>query len=364
LREKWKIDFENPEKMKNRLLLIMFMLNFVFFYSAHSQTMDLKEIFPIIYRTDISSLADSTKEDLYPKSSTTGAVHFYRGISYLHQRYYQEAIQDFKSARVDSTVSRSMCNFYIGIAFLELDLPDSIFEVCSYALGTPAANLKNPGYWENSPFSRDRIFFSFLIGTNEVLHYSTDTNLIDALFKYATRESKFYEAYVNYGNYCYTLGRYKKAVDLFTKALELDKTEDTILLLGLGYFYRHLADYKQSQKTYETLLSRHSDNAFGYNNRGCLYGYQEKYDLAVRDLNRAIKKNPRLMEAYCNRGLVYLKTGKWDKSITDFTTALQFQPDYGDAYYFRGFAKKTKGDLLGSVVDFTRALELKKNYQQ
>jgi len=326
--------------------------------------MELKEIFPVNYRTDISSLTDSSKEDLYPKSSTTGAVHFYRGISYMQQQYFREAIQDFKSARIDSTVSKSMCNFYIGMAFMELNLPDSILDVCSYALGVPPAKLRKPDYWENSPFSRDQVFFSFLIGTNEILHYSTDTTLIDVLFNYATKDSKFYEAHVNYGNYCYTIGRYKKAVDLFLKARELDKSEDTTLLLGMGYFYRLSADLGQSQKAYDMLLAGNPDYAFGYNNRGCLYGYLEKYDLALRDLNRAIKKNPRFMEAYCNRGLVYLKMGSWAKSIADFNNALQLKPDYGDAYYFRGFAKKAKGDLPGSIADFTRALELKNNPTQ
>jgi len=350
--------------MKNRLFLFLALSFFFFIKYVSGQTMELKEIFPVNYRTDISSLTDSTKEDLYPKSSTTGAVHFYRGISYLDQKYFREAIQDFKSARIDSTVSKSMCNFYIGIAFLELDLPDSILDVCSYALGVPVAKLKKPDYWENSPFSKDQVFFSFLIGTNEVLHNSTDTNLIDALFSYATKESKFYEANVNYGNYCYTIGRFKKAVDLFLKARELDKSEDTTLLLGMGYFYRLSADLGQSQKAYDMLLSSHSGYAFGYNNRGCLYGYLEKFNLAIRDLNRAIKKNPRFIEAYCNRGLVYLKMGKWDKSIADFTSTLQLQPGFGDAYYFRGFARKTKGDLPGSVIDFSRALELKKNPPQ
>jgi len=350
--------------MKNlRLLFFLFLLPLFFPSKLLSQAMELKELYTVEYKKDISSLLDSLKEDLYPKSSTTGAVHFYRGISYLQQKYYQEAIGDFKSARTDSTVSNTMCNFYIGLAYLELDLPDSIWDVCSFALAVPVTKLKKPDYWENSPFSKDMVFFSFLLGTNQVLHNSPDTALIDALFGFATKESKFFEAFVNYGNYCYTIGRYQKAVDLFLKARELDKTEDKLLLLGMAYFYRLSADLQQSEKAYNMLLAGNGDFALGYNNRGCLYGFLEKYDAALRDLNRAIKLNPRFTEAYCNRGLVYLKTQKWDKSITDFSTSLQFQPDNADAFYYRGFAKKTKGDLQGSVVDFTRALELKKNYQ-
>jgi tetratricopeptide (TPR) repeat protein len=349
---------------KPGLLRFLFLLPVLFPSLLFAQAMELRELYTVEYKKDISSLLDSLKEDLYPKSSTTGSVHFYRGLSYLHQKYYREAIGDFKSARIDSTVSKMMCNFYIGLAYLELDLPDSIWDVCSNALAVPVEKLKKPDYWENSPFSKDLVFFSFLLGTNQVLHTSSDTALIDALFGFATKESKFFEAFVNYGNYCFTIGRYQKAVDLFLKARELNKTEDKLLLLGMGYFYRLSADLKQSEKAYNMLLAGNGNFAAGYNNRGCLYGFLEKYDAALRDLNRAIKLNRSFAEAYCNRGLVYLKTQKWDNSIADFSTTLQFQPDNANAFYYRGFAKKNKGDLPGSVVDFTRALELKVNYQQ
>jgi len=360
LREKSKFAFEHPGIMK-KSQLFLFVLVFFSLRYAIGQTLEMKEIYRVYYRTDISSLADSTKEDLFPRSNTTGAIHFYRGINYLHQKYYSDAIRDFKEARKDTTLSKSLCNFYIGMAFMELDMPDSILSICSFALGIPVAQLKKPEFWENSPFTKDQVFFSYLIGTNEVLHSSTDTALIDALFGYSVKEPKFYEANFNYGNYCYTIGRYNKSVDFFLKARELDKAEDSTLLLGLGYFYRLAADLDQSQKAYDMLLSHYSNLAAGYNNRGCLFGYMEKYDASIHDLNKAIKKNPRLVEAYCNRGLVFLKTGKWDKSISDFSTVLQFKPEYSDAHYFRGFAKKNKGDLVGSVIDFTKAIELKKS---
>ena len=347
---------------KHLFLPVLFLFSMLW-YQGRGQALELKEIYPVSFKTDISSLADSTKEDLFPRSSTTGAVHFYRGISYMDQRNFIEAIQDFKTARNDSTLSKPLCNFYLGMAFLQLDLPDSIYSICSYALETTVENLKKAEYWENLPFAKDRVFFSYLLGTNELLHQSTDTLLIDALFGFSTKEPKFYEAFFNYGNYCFTIGRYKKAVDLFLKARELDKSEDSILLLGMGYFYRLAADLVQSQKAYDMLLSARTNDARGYNNRGCLYAFMEKYDKSIKDINRAIKKDSRLLPAYCNRGLVYLKTQKFNRAIADFTTAIQFQPDFGDAYYYRGFSRKAKGDIQGSVVDFTQAIELKKSME-
>ena len=348
---------------RKHLFLTHLLLFLLVCIQGWGQALELKEIYTVSYRTDISSLADSTKDDLFPRSTTTGAVHFYRGISYMEEKSYIEAIQDFKIARNDSTLSKTICNFYLGMAFMQLDLPDSIYSICSYALETSVSEFKKPEYWENLPFTKDRVFFSYLLGTNEVLHQSIDTALIDALFGFSTKESKFYEAHYNYGNYCFTIGRFKKAVDLFLKARDLNKSEDSILLLGMGYFYRLSGDLAQSEKAYDMLLISRPNDARAYNNRGCLFGFMEKFDKSISDLNKALKKNNRLLPAYCNRGIVYLKMQRFERAIRDFTTAIQFQPDFGDAYYYRGFARKAKGDIPGSVVDFTQAIALKKSME-
>ncbi|MCX6287917.1 MAG: tetratricopeptide repeat protein [Bacteroidetes bacterium] len=319
----------------------------------------LRELCVLDYKTDFSTLADKYKEDLFPKSNAKSAIHFYRGISLLKQGMYVESIRDFKIARQDTNINRNMCNFFIALSYMQLHMKDSILSICGTTLNVPGQELMKPEYWNNAEFTKERVFISYILGTNQVLNKPTDTLLIDALYGFCTREDKFLEAYYNYGTYSYNLGRYKKSIDMLVKVHDLKPADDSLILLDLGYLYRLAGDNVQAMKSYNLLLGEYR-SYMGYNNRGCLYAYMEKYGKALSDLSTAIRKNQQGIDAWCNRGLVYLKILDYKHSVSDFTTAVQLKPDFSDGYYYRGFALKATGDYANSVGDFTRALQLKK----
>jgi len=351
----------NPEKMvRMKWLLITLISLFLLNQGAKAQTLDLREICHLNYRTDYTSIADRNKDDLFPKGNTVGFVHFYRGISLLRQRSYRESVFDFKHALTDTTVSRSLCNLYLGIAFMQLNMPDSILLMYSQAMKVPVSELKKPEFWDNTEYLKDNTFGAYLMGTDNALHHPEDSLLTEALFNYAIKDQTFYDAWVNYGCYSYNMMRYAKAISYLLKAREQDKKDDSTLLLSMGYLYRLVGDNTQSIKSYDLLLAKDNDNAAAYNNRGCVNAYLEKYPRALSDLGKALSKEDKMIEAYWNRGMIYLKIEKFEHAIEHFTKAIQLQPNFGDAYYYRGFAKKALGDLPGSVTDFTTALQLKK----
>ena len=319
----------------------------------------LREICVLNYKTDFSTLADKYKEDLFPKSNTRSAIHFYRGISLLKQGMYLESIRDFKIARVDTNINRNMCNFFIALSFMQLHMTDSILSICSTTLNVPGPELMKPEYWNNAEFTKERVFVSYILGTNQVLNKPTDTLPIDAMYSFCTREPKFLEAYFNYGTYSYNLGRYKKSIEMLVKVHDLKPPDDTLVLLDLGYLYRLVGDNIQAMKAYDLLLAE-SGTYMGYNNRGCLYAFMEKYSKALSDLSTAIRKNQKGIDALCNRGLVYLKILDYKHSVADFSSVIQRKPDFADGYYYRGFALKATGDYANSVTDFSKALQLKK----
>lgn len=346
-------------KRKQWLLILWFGL-FLLCKNTGAQTLELHEICHFDYLTDYTSIADRNKDDLFPKGSTVGFVHFYRGISLLRQRSYRESIIDFKQALADTTVSRSLCNLYLGIAFMQLNMPDSILIMYSKAMNVPISQLKNPTFWDDAPYFKENTFGAYLMGTNNALRNPSDTLLIESLFNYATRDETFYDAFVNYGCYSFNIMRYAKSISFLLKAREQDQKDDSTLLLCMGYIYRLVGDNNQSIKSYDLLLAKNYDHAPAYNNRGCVNAYLEKYSRALNDLGKAIMHDERMVEAYWNRGIINLKIEKFARAIENFTTVIQLQPNYGDAYYYRGFAKKASGDLPGSVADFTKALQLKK----
>lgn len=323
------------------------------------QVPPLREVCILNYRTDFSTLADKYKEDLFPKSNTKSAIHFYRGISLLKQGLYLESIKDFKVARKDTLINTKICNFFIALCFMQLHLSDSILSICGTTLNVPGPQLMKPDYWSSADFTQDRVFVSYILGTNQVLNKPADSLIIDALFGYCTREKEFLEAYYNYGTWSYKFGRYKKSIEMLVKVHDMQPPDDSLVLLDLGYMYRLVGDNTQSMKSYNLLLTQYG-SYMGYNNRGCLYAFMEKYGNALSDLTAAIRKNPSGIDALCNRGLVYLKKLDYKHSIEDFSTVIQLKPDFADGYYYRGFALKAMGNYQNSVVDFTKALELKK----
>ena len=319
----------------------------------------LRELCILKYKTDFASLADKYKEDLFPKSNAKSAIHFYRGISLLKQGMYFESIRDFKIARVDSNINRNFCNFFIALSYMQLHWNDSVLNICGTTLNVPPQQLMKPDYWNNAEFTQERVFISYILGTNQVLSKPTDSLLIDALYGFCSREQKFLEAYYNYATWSYNFGRYKKSIDMLIKVHDMKPAEDSLILLDLGYLYRLSGDNIQAMKAYDLLLSQYR-SYMGYNNRGCLFAYMEKYSRALSDLTTAIRKNKGGVDALCNRGLVYLKMLEYKKSMADFTTVVQLKPDFSDGYYYRGFVLKATGDYANSVSDFSKALQLKK----
>jgi len=325
-----------------------------------AQNLDLREICTLDYKTDFASLLEKNKDSLFPTSSTLGTIHFYRGLSYLEQSMYPDAIADFKIARTDTMVSRTFCNFYIGVAYMKLNQGDSVFAVCSEALKVPAIQLKNPGFWENAEVSQDHIFSAYLIGTNQVLHPPVDSALIENCFAFAVKDPEFLEAFINNGVWKFQNRQYGKTIDLYEHALDLKPKYDSSIMLCMGYVYRLAGDPDHSEKAYILLRSKYPRFADCYNNLGCLMAYLEKNSKAIRILSKAVHKDKMPLDALCNRGLVFLRMKQYNKAYRDFSRAIQLSSSFADAYYYRGFARKSFGDISGSIQDYSRAIQLKK----
>jgi serine/threonine protein kinase len=94
------------------------------------------------------------------------------------------------------------------------------------------------------------------------------------------------------GDKFYTQRKYDKAIEAYTKAIELNPNDSGV-----------------------------------YNNRGIVYHLTSKYQEAIADYTRAAELNPHHFSAYNNRGLVYEEIGNVEQAIADFKKALELDPD-------------------------------------
>ncbi len=82
---------------------------------------------------------------------------------------------------------------------------------------------------------------------------------------------------------------------------------------------------------------------------------QQKFEPAIRMLNRAIELDPWLASAYNARGYAYLRLLNFNRALIDFSEALRLQPNYVNAYVNRAAARKRLGDATGAAADQRKA---------
>ena len=77
---------------------------------------------------------------------------------------------------------------------------------------------------------------------------------------------------------------------------------------------------------YGDVIQVDPDNMLAYADRGTAYAMQEKFDLALRDLERAFALGYVEASAYCTVGTIYFKQRQLQKSLENFGNAVALDP--------------------------------------
>jgi eukaryotic-like serine/threonine-protein kinase len=125
------------------------------------------------------------------------------------------------------------------------------------------------------------------------------------------------------GSEALALGRPREALELLTRALELDPGSYRVNMVLAACYDR---------------LARNSDAAASY--------------------TTAIALRPDVWWGYYHRGLAELKQGNYQKASADFNRAAQLAPDHSEIYLHRSFAAENLKSYSAAIRDLDRALEL------
>src|SRR5258706_725148 len=97
-------------------------------------------------------------------------------------------------------------------------------------------------------------------------------------------------------------------------------------------------------------------------NRGNAYEAKGQYDLAIKDFDSAIKRNPNDAAAFFSRGSTYFAKGQTDSAMRDFDSAILLDPNDAPTFNNRGEAYREKGQQDRAIQDFDKAITLKPDY--
>jgi tetratricopeptide (TPR) repeat protein len=176
-------------------------------------------------------------------------------------------------------------------------------------------------------------------------------------FKQATDlQADFYPAWYRQSLSLLNLKKYDQALAVVQKAIAL-KPENTPLYALKGEALENLSQYNDALASYNKAIAM-ENNPLLLTRRSSLYRILEQYELALNDLNRAIKSEPRYTEGYINRGLTYYQLGNYQQALTNFDRVLLIDRQDPRAFLGRGFVKHKLGETTQAKADFNHAFQL------
>jgi len=154
------------------------------------------------------------------------------------------------------------------------------------------------------------------------------------------------EAFYNRGRIYYFKHQYGRAIQNFDRAIAI--------FSSLDLTYRNHGTPLVSKEKLQLVISSF---ALMYRNRGQAHHKKEQYQHALRDLDQAIRINPKDAGAYNARGAVYDELKQYSKAIQDFDRAIALAPDNAIYYFNRGHIDAVTGKFNRAINYFGEAIE-------
>lgn len=143
-------------------------------------------------------------------------------------------------------------------------------------------------------------------------------------------------------------GNYEKAVDEFTRAIQLDPSSDGAYT-GMASAYERLGKLNDAEKTYQQVINLRPRYWKGYNQLGIFYCRQSQYDKCAAMFQKVAELTPDSFRGYANMGAAYLVDGKYSEAIQPLNESLRIRAtpgtytNLGTAYFhLRNFPEAAK----------------------
>lgn len=223
--------------------------------------------------------------------------------------------------------------------------------------------------------------------------------LVTAAFSVSAQNSAEVKKLIDQGVEVYKNKNYVEAEKFFLQAQALEETNKTPMISRDVRGYVYLADIytridgnaRKGNETFEKYLKFDESSAWAYRSYASISLYKpgalnrtvidylteavllepkdarnyylrslalsQYVPLALNDLERAIKADPKFASAYDDRGLIYLKRGEYDKALAEFEKYHELEPTKPQIYHSRrGITLILKGDTVNGIADLTKSI--------
>jgi tetratricopeptide (TPR) repeat protein len=127
----------------------------------------------------------------------------------------------------------------------------------------------------------------------------------------------------------------------------------------LGKLYDNAGKKDLALIHFQSILERDTTKYDIMNSAGNILIEKKEPKLAMKYFSMAIATGKADHLPYYNRGMLYSDEHKFQLAIKDFDKAIQLKPDFAEGFNNRGIAKVQFGDTLGAYQDFENAVKFK-----
>lgn len=138
------------------------------------------------------------------------------------------------------------------------------------------------------------------------------------------------KAYVVKGDIAYKLKNIDNTFKYYALAIQL-RPKEIDLYLDRGQFYFELGLLDKAEADFKHILTIDASNIYAYGGLGRNYLKEKRYDLAEKNLTKAIQLNDLYFLAFQLRAQTYFEQKKYKEAILDILEVISIEPDDSDS---------------------------------
>ena len=158
-------------------------------------------------------------------------------------------------------------------------------------------------------------------------------------------------------------GKYPKALEHLTKAIELDETF-ALAYYNRGIAFRYLNNNEAAMNDFNKAIEIRQNLAQFYFTRALVSKAEGEMDDALEDYDKALLLNDNFNAAFYNRAYTLKILGEYTSALSDIDEFLFTDPDSPEAWNLKGNAHTLQSDYLRAIDSYTQAINSNPEYAE